>query len=135
MCAGPLARALKSHWPGSRKWCVLEDNDPSGFKSSKGINAKAGVGIEVFAIPPRSPDLNPCGFALWAEINSRMRKQELHWPPGRHETRDAYIGRLRRTAARLPRAFIEQSIGDMARRCQRLYAARGQHFEEGGKGM
>ena len=135
MYTGPLVRGLKKHWPRMRKWCVLEDNDPSGFKSSKGIAAKASVGIEVLAIPPRSPDLNPCDYALWSEINRRMRKQELRWPAGRREAHDAYVSRLRRTAASLPRTFLEQTIGDMARRCQRLFEVRGHHFEEGGKGQ
>ena len=31
-------------------------------------------------------------------------------------------------------SFIDSSIGDMRRRCQRLYAAKGHHFEEGGRG-
>ena len=37
-------------------------------------------------------------------------------------------------AMRLSETFIRESIGDMARRCQRLYAAKGHHIEEGGKG-
>ena len=93
------------------------------------------MGIEVLAIPPRSPDLNPCDYALWSEVNRRMRKQELRWPAGRRETRDAYVSRLRRTAVSLPRTFLEQTIGDMARRCRRLFEVRGHHFEEGGKGQ
>ena len=41
--------------------------------------------------------------------------------------------RLRRTAIRLPAAFVKKSIEDMKRRCQRLYAAKGGYFEEGGR--
>ena len=53
----------------------------------------------------------------------------------RRETRDKYLGRLRRTATRLPRSFLDDSISDMARRYRRLYEAKGGHFEEGGRGQ
>ena len=45
-------------------WTVLEDNDPTGFKSTAGKNAKRESKIKVFAIPKRSPDLNVCDYAL-----------------------------------------------------------------------
>lgn len=134
MYAGPLSRALQASWPLLGKWSVLEDNDPAGFKSIKGKAAKAASCIEPFVIPPRSPDLSVCDYALWKEVNKRMRRQEKHWAAGKKETRPAYMARLRRTAMRLPETFVRKSIGDMARRCQRLYKAQGCHFEEGGKG-
>ena len=111
----------------------MEDNDPTGFKSGKGEVAKSAAGIEVFSIPKRSPQLNVCDYALWAEVNRRMRRQEERWPVQKKETRAAYLVRLRRTALRLPKAFIDKSIGNMKVRCERLLAARGRHFEEGGK--
>ena len=40
MYSGPLAKALSKAWPGKRSWRVLEDNDPTGFKSNKGKIAK-----------------------------------------------------------------------------------------------
>jgi len=90
------------------------------------------VKIAPFGIPPRSPDLNPCDYALWTEINKRMRQQELKWKNTRRETRDEYLRRLRRTATRLPKSFTEDSFADMARLCKRLHAAKDGHFEEGG---
>ena len=129
-----LGGCLKKTWPGKRKWTVLEDNDPTGFKSNKGEEAKDNAGIYVFKIPKRSPDLSVLDYAVWREINKRMRRQEKSWPKSKRETRDQYGTRLRRTALRLPRSFIDSSIGDMRRRCQRLYAAKGHHFEEGGRG-
>ena len=50
----------------------------------------------------------------------------------RQETRYEYLGCLRRTAIRLPKSFMEDSVADMARRCKRLHEAKGGHFEEGG---
>ena len=111
----------------------MEDNDPTGFKSAKGEAAKSAAGIEVFTIPKRSSQLNVCDYALWTEINKRMRRQERRWPAGKKETRAAYLKRLRLTALRLPTAFINKSISNMRVRCKRLLAARGRHFEEGGK--
>lgn len=130
---GAVRRALQKAAPTRRSWRVLEDNDPTGFKSAKGEDAKRAAGINVFSIPKRSPQLNVCDYALWAEVNRRMRRQEQRWAAQRKETRAAYLARLRRTALRLPKTFIENSIGNMKVRCRRLSAARGRHFEEGGK--
>jgi len=59
----PLLKGLKKLWPRKRTFSVLEDNDPTGFKSGAGMEAKSEANIEVFAIPPRSPDLNPLDYA------------------------------------------------------------------------
>ena len=40
---GPMANALKTAYPAKRSYNILEDNDPTGFKSSKGIMAKRKV--------------------------------------------------------------------------------------------
>ncbi len=86
-----------------------------------------------FEIPRRSPDLNVCDYALWTEINKRMRRQEHQWAHSKVEKREQYLARLRRTAQRLPESFVRRAVGDMRRRCQRLLAAKGGLFEEGGK--
>ena len=87
--------------------------------------------IEPFEISRRSPDLSLCDYALWQEINWRMRQQELTWPKTKREARQDYLLRLKRTALRLSKSFLEKSVGDMRRRCQLLYKAKGYHFEEG----
>ena len=50
----------------------MEDNDPAGYKSSKGMAAKAAAGIETLDLPKRSPDLNPLDFSFWAAANQKM---------------------------------------------------------------
>ena len=127
----PILRALQREYPGRRRWTILEDNDPAGFKSSKGLRAKADVGVKSFDLPKRSPALNVCDFALWTEVNRRMRRQEKRWPYHKKESRAQHMARLRRTARNLPEKFINDSIGDLRRRCGRLLVARGGHFEEG----
>ena len=132
MYKGPIRTALAKACPRKRKWRVLEDNDPAGFKCRKGLAAKAESGIESFNIPPRSPSLNVCDYALWSEVSRRMRATEATWPAGKTESRKAYVARLRRTALRLPASFVNASVSNMRTRCQRLYNAGGGNFEEGG---
>lgn len=133
MYKGPVLKALHKAFPSKRQFRVLEDNDPSGFKSSKGMSAKEEAKISQFDIPKRSPDLNVCDYALWKEVNKRMRLQEKSWPDTKKETRSEFMARLRRTATRLPASFVNKAIGNMQERCQKLHAAKGYHIEEGGR--
>lgn len=128
-----LRSDLEKVYPGKRKFTVLEDNDPTGYKSKKGKDAKAAAAISILEIPKRSPDLSLCDYAIWKEINKRLRKQEAKWPKDKKETLAQYVKRLKGTARRLPSDFLKRSIGDMVRRCSRLHEAKGHFFEEGGQ--
>ena len=130
MYAGPLKRALAEAWPAKRTWRVLEDNDPTGFKSGKGNRAKESAHIDVFEIPRRSPDLNVLDYALWHTINLRMREQERAWPAEKRESKDEYMKRLRRTALSLPTALVKKCVGGMRRRCRLTFAKNGGLFAE-----
>ena len=131
MYRGPIATALRKARPSKRRFVCLEDNDPSGFKSKKGLRAKAECRIKTFDIPKRSPQLNVLDYAVWSEINTRMRKQERRYPHNKKESRQQYLARLRRTAMRLSPKFLKASIMNLRTRCQRLYDAKGEHIEEG----
>ena len=89
--------------------------------------------IGVFTIPKRSPDLNVMDFAIWSEVERRMRKQERSWPIDRQETRAKFAARVVRTARALPAEYINKSIADLTRRCSLLFEAKGGLFEEGGR--
>ena len=130
--SGPLSKALKKAHPGRKQFTILEDNDPTGFRSKSGIEAKAAAGISVFRIPPRSPDLNVLDYAVWRQVTAKMREAEKSWPSRKKESRQDHVARLRRTALKLPKSFVDKAIGNMAKRCKRLYDAEGGHFEEGG---
>ena len=135
MYEGPLLKAIKKAYPDqakkpSTKWVVLEDNDPTGYKSSKGMSAKKSVGIITDDLPRRSPDLNVLDYALWHAINLRMRKQEASWPSDKKESADEYKQRLRKTALGLPQSYVAKCVGDMARRCGQLFKRKGQLFRE-----
>ena len=131
MYSGPLRQALQKAYPHRRSFTVLEDNDPTGFKTRKACRAKEQARIKTLAIPKRSPQLNVLDFAVWAEVNRRMRAQERNWKVKKTEGRQQYLARLRRTALRLPPKFINSSIRNMKVRCQRLYQVKGGHIEEG----
>ena len=133
MYSGPLKTALRRAFRGVKgSWRVLEDNDPTGYKSSKGLEAKAAHGIQTLDLPRRSPDLNPLDFAFWADLNRRMRAAERTWPVSRRETRAQYVERLRRTAMSTPPEFLARITGALTKRCVKLAAAKGGHFPEGG---
>ena len=51
---GPMAAALRAAKPRLRNYSVLEDNDPTGFKSTQGEAAKRKAHIKPFCIPKRS---------------------------------------------------------------------------------
>ena len=51
----------------------------------------------------------------------------------KYETRAEFEQRLDRTDRRLPAAFINNAIGNLQKRCQLLYKAKGGLFEEGGR--
>eukprot|EP00435_Cladocopium_sp_Y103_P051656 s1435_g16.t1 len=133
MYAKPLRRCLEKEYPGVRgPWRVLEDNDPTGYKSAKGLAAKKEAGIISLDLPKRSPDLNPLDFSFWSAVNKKMRATERNWPKTKRETRKAYLARLRRAAFSLSGDYITNIVGALAGRVQQLQAAKGNYFPEGG---
>ena len=124
--------ALRKHYPGRSKFTILEDNDPTGNLSKKGVAAKQKGKMEVLQIPKRSPDLNVLDFAVWSRVESLLRKQERKMGDKR-ETTEEFEKRLDRTASNIPKEDIDNWIGDLHKRCQQLYEAKGGLFEEGGR--
>ena len=130
MYSGPLAKALRSEYGAKRKFSVLEDNDPAGYQSTLAKAAKTEQRIVPFEIPKRSPDLNVMDYYFWSQMEKKLRQQERTWPNGRKETRQTFIQRLRRIVRNWPDDEIERAIGDLARRAELLYRAKGQLFDE-----
>lgn len=130
MYEGPLLKAMRRAFPEHAakpraRWVVLEDNDPSGYKSRKALTAKADSGIITDDLPRRSPDLNVLDYALWHEINVRMRKQEAAFGHRKKESKKAYLKRLRKTALSLPSATVKEAVRGMRRRVEDLVKAKG----------
>ena len=126
---GPILKALREAYPHRRRFNVLEDNDPTGFKSRAGIDAKAEAGIDAFEIPKRSPQLNVCDYFLWKQVNSGMRATERNWPDSKREKRPAFLRRLTCTAKRIPSPMILAAQQSMKRRCQLLLDVEGGQIE------
>jgi len=101
--------------------------------SKKAVEAKKAAKLNVFNIPKRSPELNVLDYAIWSEVERRMRLQERAMPSKKRETRSEFENRLDRTARNLLAKFINKSLCDMKRRCQRMHDAKGMLFEEGGR--
>ena len=131
MYEGPLLNAPKNMHLGKRSFRVLEDNDAASFKSLLAEDVKNKCHIHTFAIPKRSPDFNVMDYSIWREINRKMRTQERRMPRRMRETRARYIQRLARAAKSLSANYIMKAIGNLKRRCELLYQAKGGHFHEG----
>jgi len=119
-----VAPALVRAYARKRRYSVLEDNDPVGYKSHEAQQAKASLGIEPIEFPTYSPDLNPCDYALWDEVERRLENQV----PPRNESREAFKARLRRTALAIPPTVINKMLGGLVRRTRDVFANDGGHI-------
>ena len=64
--------ALQKYRGNKRRYDILEDNDPTGYKSNDAKKEKVRLKIVPVEFPTYSPDLNPCDYALWTEVATRM---------------------------------------------------------------
>ena len=126
-----MAKAFPDHAARpSAKWVVLEDNDPTGYKSSAGVAKKQEEGMKVMELPPRSPDLNVLDYSLWHEINTRLRAQEAKFRKNKKETKAEFLARLRHTARTLPPSVVTKAVQSMKKRCRLIKDAKGYLINE-----
>ena len=104
-----------------RSYRILEDNDPTGYKSNLAKRAKAEKRIQAHVFPRYSPDINPLDFSLWQAVTQRMVQNT----PKKLETVVEYKARLRSTALRLPRAVVSKAVNNMAARIRQVKDAKG----------
>ena len=107
--------------PRAKSFQILEDNDPTGYKSNQAISAKRDLKINPIEFPKYSPDLNPCDYFLWDEVTRRMENNK---PKGK-ESVDAFKARLRRTALGIPQSVILKGVASMKERAKQIYDAEG----------
>ena len=62
LCRNDIAGVLRRHAPAKAKPVIMEDNNPTGYKSTKAKLAKQEVGWKVLSLPRYHPDLNPAPF-------------------------------------------------------------------------
>ena len=103
----------------------MEENDPTGYKSSAAQAVKEELGITVMSLPPRSPDLNVLDYALWNAMNRRLRAQESKFHPTKKETTEQSAARIRRAALSLPESLVRKAVGSMRRRLQLIKENKG----------
>lgn len=126
-----LGKVLKKNFPDHKgRFVVLEDNDPTGYKSRKGLAQKATSKLVTDDLPKRSPDLNVLDYCLWNEISKRMRLQERSFRKGYKESLSDFKKRLRKTALSLPAPLVKKAVGDMRRRCKIISENGGELFTE-----
>ena len=93
MYAGPIKQVLQRRRPGKRSWLIMEDNDPAGFKSTKGKEAKKDNKMRTLDQPAYSPNLNPLDFSIWSAIEKEALARRTP-----RETMTQYKTRLRKIA-------------------------------------
>ncbi len=107
---------------GLKRWYrLLEDNDPTGYKSNAAKTAKRETNIKALVFPRYSPDINPLDFSIWHAVEAKMMAST----PKKIETVAEYKKRLRLTALRLPRAEVTKAVGKMSSKIRELKDARG----------
>ena len=121
MYHGPIKKFLKKKRGNKSSYLLVEDNDPSGYKSSKGMEAKKEIGIRTMKWPRYSPDLMPLDFSLWADVNRRMAESA----PSGYESIMCFKQRLRRTALATSRATVMQMVDAIRKKAQEIYDADG----------
>ena len=118
---GPIKRTLRTHRGVKSKYLILEDNDPSGYKSRKAVDMKQALNIHCVQWPKYSPDLHPLDFSLWSEIERRVLRNK----PTGGESVTAYRKRLRMTALRLPKTIVTAAVASMRARIKQVILAKG----------
>jgi hypothetical protein len=119
-----IAPALRRWIGNKKKFISLEDNDPTGYRSNLAIAEKAKQGIQPIQFPTYSPDINPCDYALWDEVQRRMDGPKAP----KNETADAFKRRLRRTALSIPEKVVRKMLSGMVSRMEAVYQNDGGHI-------
>ena len=119
-----LGVALRRFWGKKRAYRVVEDGDPKGYQSNKGIAAKASEKIQPWKLPPRSPEWMPLDYSLWKEIENRMLADDSVTGT---ESREEWLARLRRTAMGLPRDYVKSVLLKMKGNIEATVESQGKH--------
>ena len=121
MYEGPIKKTLQKHRPHKRSWAIMEDNDPAGYKSGKGKDAKRKHTMRTLDQPPYSPDLNPLDFCIWDKI----AKDALELWTSATSAPDDYKALLRRVATRMPRPVVRKAVESIKARAAAIFEADG----------
>ena len=118
---GVIKQTLKRIKPRKPKHVVMEDGDPTGYKSNAAKAAKKKLNIKTLDLPPYSPDLNPLDFSLWKDIENRVSQKKIVGT----EKRADFVKRLRLTALRTPKETVRKAMNGMKDRIKEVIEAKG----------
>ena len=118
---GPIIKALRKHRGAKKAYHIVEDNDPTGYKSNVAIEAKDELHIKPIDFPRYSPDLNPLDYYVWNEVNRRMAARKT---PAK-ESVAAYKRRLKRVAMSIPKKSIQEAVAKMKPKAAEVVEAGG----------
>jgi len=122
---GVIKTALNKHRPGKARHKVMEDNDPTGYKSGAARAAKREAKIDEVNLPKYSMDLNPWDYSLFKDIDDRVAQGA---PKGR-ETIAGFKKRARLVALRTPEAVVRKAFENMKPRIKAVVKAKGGNIE------
>ena len=120
-----IKQVFKRLCPAKASPSILEDNDPTGYKSSKAKAVKKLLKYKIVSLPRYSPDLNPMDFFLWADIEKRMMQSA---PKAGNEKVEEYKRRLRKTAMATSKRTIRRALASMPKRIAAVVEAKGNHI-------
>ena len=116
-----LGKVLRKVHGNKKFFRVVEDGDPKGFQSTKGIRAKQEEKIRSWKLSPHSPGLMPWDYCLWDEVEDRvLKKRKLE-----NESVTSYKKRLCLTAKRLPKKLVGNVIKKMKSNIEAIYQNEG----------
>ena len=121
MYKGPIMKTLKRVRGEKDSYLLAEDNDPTGYQSSKALTEKTKLHINTITWPRYSPDLMPLDYFLWDDINRRMDKTA----PRGNESAAAFKSRLRRTALSTSATTVRAAVEGMRKRAKAIWEAKG----------
>ena len=102
----------------------VQDGDPSQ-NSKLAKQAMARVKANVFAIPARSPDLNPIENVFHL-VNRELRRGAKTIE---HETRDEFVNRIRRALYSVSTETIDKTIRSMDKRIDSIIKSKGERIK------
>ena len=108
-----------------RKFRIVEEGDPKGLQSSKGVKAKKEQKIESQKLSPHIPGFMLLVFCLWHEIVRRT----LAKTTSEIETVASYRKLLIITAKRLPKILIRKCLRKMKDNIAKTVASGSSHTE------
>ena len=123
---GQLTKAIRQLKPVKKNgpWQVLCDNETFLDASS---SAHAKVGVKLWHVPAKSPDLNPVE-KVWSSLRRHLRKMDLADAVAQkpHLSKTAYVARVKRVLKTKNMQHIAaKCAGGLRKVCREVIAKRG----------